>query len=151
MFLRNLLSVVLPRGFLHVLFRWFGGLWDSLNMWIYLSERCSDFSSEFSWFQVWYVCEKSIVNLSSYSSNSYTTVFVILGLPFLAKEGMQSFVFFATTFCLLAAMHNRRSMSSNFLAFQTLGNISWRSEGFLLLIIFQYCSSLISNWLLIIL
>ena len=79
---------------------------------------------------------------------------MILRLPFLEKERMQTFVHFSIVFCLKTALHHWRSMTSNFLIFYTSGDISFRFAAFLLLI---FSSTVLSSssvncpsWLLII-
>ena len=77
-----------------------------------------------------------IINLSSYSSKSYASEFLVIPkLPSLGKRRIQSFVLFSIVLYLYTALHDRRSMSSNFLVFRMLtpGN-------FLLLIFFNTAS-----------
>ena len=66
---------------------------------------------------------------------------VILRLHFLDKKEIQPFTHFSILFCLYIVLHNRSSMSSNFLIFYTSGGISLRPTAFLILIFFSRVSS----------
>ena len=76
---------------------------------------------------------------------------------------MQTFIQFSIVFSLYIALYNRRSMSPNFLIFNTLGGILSRHAVFLSFLLFLYiyifcpvsssssvnCPSLMPCWLLI--
>ena len=47
-------------------------------------------------------------------------------VSFLEKRRMQAFVHLSIVFCLYSELHHRRSISSNFLIFQTFEGISSR-------------------------
>ena len=60
--------------------------------------------------------KQSIINLSSNSSKSYTSVVLSDSeITFLEKGKMQPFDHFYILSCLLTVFHNSRRMSSNFL------------------------------------
>ena len=61
--------------FLHLLLRWFDGLSEAEKLWIDFFESSSDFSLEFSRFQIGYYWKKrGIIYLSNYSGKSYASL-----------------------------------------------------------------------------
>ena len=126
----NLRTIVLPRYFLPVLLRWFNGLWKSCFSWVILSKAVPIFFYEFSRFRVG--CKSKV---GHYMSNYYESVFFSDSeTNFMEKERMQPFLHFSVVLYSLTTLHNRRSMSSDFLVFQTSKSISWS------FLIFKYFS-----------
>ena len=56
-------------------------------------------------------------------------------LLFFMKAKIYPFIYFSIVFCLYTALHDQRSMSSNFLVFNISGGILLRPVAFLLLIV----------------
>ena len=138
---RNLQTRVLPQEFLPVLLWWFNKLSESDKLWINFSKCHFDFSPKLSQLQF----GLRSINLSSYSCKSFASVVLSASEFAFIWEGNVA-AFHSFLYCvvwLYIALHNWRSMLSNFLIFHT----SWgvlRFAAFLLLIDFRNASNLSS-------
>ena len=101
--------------------------------------------------------KQGIINLSSYSSKGNASV-VLIDSEIIFLWEVEDTAFCLFRYCLYTALHNRRSMSLNFLDFYTSGTILSRLADFFLLIFFSTasssfsvnCPSLKFSWLFVI-
>ena len=107
-----------------------------MKLWIDFPKSCSPFPKNFLVFWLDTI-EKHIINLGSYSSNSYASVVVSDSEVAFLGDKENAVLCLFIVFCLYKALHNRRSTSSDKLVFHNSGHISVRLAAFLILVILR--------------
>ena len=131
---------MLPQDYLPIVFPCLG----NQNLWScrYISSKTTlIFPSSVLDFRFHTVEKQSIINHSSYSNKSYLYLCSSLRFRGHLSKWRSGWRFLFLMFCLYTTLHNRRSMSSNFLVFRSSGGISLWQAAFLLLIFVSTTSS----------